>query len=73
MYVEDKERLAPLTKKMVDSAVSTLMQQSYSRVTQKLKDKVDLAKGLAQLLVEKESLSSAEVSQAIDSYFNRIS
>ena len=48
IYVDDKTKAGQAVQDKIDSAVRILLQQSYDRVLEKLKDKIELAKELAR-------------------------
>ena len=67
-YYGEKDDMGPEVKNRVDASVNILLQQSYQRVRNILKDKVKLAVRLANELVEKETLTKNEVLEIINNY-----
>ena len=67
-YYEDKDDMGPEAKNKVDASVNILLHQSYLRVRNLLKDKVNLGMQIARELVEKETLTRSEVQEIISNF-----
>ncbi|OMJ82179.1 hypothetical protein SteCoe_17198 [Stentor coeruleus] len=67
-YYEQKDDMGPMIKNKVDQSVNILLEQSYVRVKQMLKDKVELGEKLAKELVKRETLTKNEVLEIVNRY-----
>lgn len=71
IYVDDKTKAGQAVQDKIDSAVRILLQQSYDRVLEKLKDKIELAKELAREMMEKETMSREEIDEVLRRYYQK--
>lgn len=67
-YYENKDDMGPEIKNKVDASVNILLQQSYARVKNLLKDKIEIALAIAKELVEKETLTKNEILDIVKNF-----
>lgn len=68
IFYDSAEDLGPMAKNFVDASVKVVLNESYQRVKGLLQKKLILAKKIAEVLVEKETLTNVEITEIVKNF-----